>query len=63
MEQKLQERLASHVEREQLVMLRIHEELRRLAVSASGVEPLKERLLALASEAVIQNARPRGFII
>ncbi|KAG9406621.1 hypothetical protein AC1031_002944 [Aphanomyces cochlioides] len=61
MEKKLEERLASHVEREQLAMMRIRDELVGLATStaSSAAEQLKEMLLNLAGDAVKNDEKPR----
>ncbi|KDO24342.1 hypothetical protein SPRG_10419 [Saprolegnia parasitica CBS 223.65] len=61
-EKKLQERLTSHVEREQVAMMRIHQDLIATASStaSAAAEALKEKLAALASEAVDTETRPRG---
>ncbi|OQR92508.1 hypothetical protein ACHHYP_03642 [Achlya hypogyna] len=61
-EKKLQERLTSHVEREQLAMVRIHGELVETAASSASTagEALKAKLAELASEALTTDSRPRG---
>ncbi|CAK4659532.1 unnamed protein product [Aphanomyces euteiches] len=64
MEKKLEECLTSHVEREQLAMMRIRDELVGLATSTASLaaEQLKELLLNLAGDAVKNDEKPRGCI-
>ncbi|KAF0692453.1 Aste57867_16482 [Aphanomyces stellatus] len=62
MEKKLEERLTSHVEREQFAMMRIRDDLVKLTSStaSTAAEQLKEMLLGLATEAVNNDDMPRG---
>ncbi|OQR81434.1 hypothetical protein THRCLA_11736 [Thraustotheca clavata] len=61
-ESKLQERLTSHVERERVAVMRIHQELIAKAAStaSSTAHTMKEYLVNLANEAIKHQARPRG---
>ncbi|KAF0773431.1 hypothetical protein AaE_002157, partial [Aphanomyces astaci] len=62
MEKKLQERLTSHVEREHVAKLRIRDDLVALASSTASTAAgeLKDMLLGLAADAVVNADKPRG---
>jgi ankyrin repeat protein len=59
-EAKWQERISSHVEREKIALMKIHQELVELA-NKGETEELIKLLEALAEEAVDTKERPRGF--